>query len=291
VILRGHEEQVYAVAISPDDHWLVTGSADKTARIWDLSAKDPAANPVVLRGHEDQVRAVAISEDNHWVVTASADKTARLWLLQMNDLIKLARITIGRNFSADESKLYFPGEKYHKTFDELPGPSNPGNQKISTLTAMNAPAKAEATSFDTRFYFRLTNDFLGPGQSLDVHNPGSSRPRMSTTADAPGQLWKLVDLGAGKYALHTALLGDGFSLDVIDDGNDATPFLNTTGNYSGQVWELRRQDDATYKLTNDFTGPQKSLDTSPDTYEPFLNFGDYSGQHWTLTPVREVPPK
>ena len=25
---------------------------DKTARLWDLSAKDPAANPVVLRGHE-----------------------------------------------------------------------------------------------------------------------------------------------------------------------------------------------------------------------------------------------
>ena len=41
------------MAISPDNRWVVTGSADKTARLWDLSAKDPAANPVVLRGHED----------------------------------------------------------------------------------------------------------------------------------------------------------------------------------------------------------------------------------------------
>ena len=40
------------MAISPDNRWLVTGSYDKTARLWDLSAKDPAANPVVLRGHE-----------------------------------------------------------------------------------------------------------------------------------------------------------------------------------------------------------------------------------------------
>jgi WD40 repeat protein len=31
VVLRGHEGQVTAVAISPDNHWLVTGSADKTA--------------------------------------------------------------------------------------------------------------------------------------------------------------------------------------------------------------------------------------------------------------------
>jgi WD40 repeat protein len=110
------------VGISPDNHWLVTGSADKTARLWDLSAKDPAANTVILRGHQGQVDAVAISPDNRWVVTGSYDKTARLWLLQMKDLIDLARITVGRNFSNNESKRYFPGEKYRKTFDELPEP-------------------------------------------------------------------------------------------------------------------------------------------------------------------------
>jgi len=68
------------------------------------------------------VNAVAISPDNHWVVTGSTDNTARLWLLQVDDLIDLARITAGRNFSADEWGLYFPGEKYRKTFPDLPGP-------------------------------------------------------------------------------------------------------------------------------------------------------------------------
>ena len=53
----------------------------KTARLWDLRAKDPAANPVVQRGHDGPVSAVAISHDNRWVVTGSDDKTARLWLL------------------------------------------------------------------------------------------------------------------------------------------------------------------------------------------------------------------
>jgi WD40 repeat protein len=69
----GHEGEVTAVAISPDNRWLVTGSYDNTARLSDLSAKDPAANPVVLRGHDNAVHAVAISPDNHWVVTASVE--------------------------------------------------------------------------------------------------------------------------------------------------------------------------------------------------------------------------
>ena len=122
IVLRGHESAVYAVGFSPDKHWVVTGSQDKTARLWDLTAKDPAANSVVLRGHENIVYAVGFTPDNRWLVTGSLDKTARLWLLQIKDLLNLADVTVGRNFSAEEWKLYFPDEPYHKTFPDLPGP-------------------------------------------------------------------------------------------------------------------------------------------------------------------------
>jgi len=117
VVLRGHERPVWAVAISPDNRWVVTRSEHHMARLWDLSAKDPAANPVVLRGHDGPVWAVAISPDNRWLVTGRENDTARLWLFQVNDLMNLARITVGRNFSADEWRPYFPGEKYRKTFE------------------------------------------------------------------------------------------------------------------------------------------------------------------------------
>jgi len=72
--------------ISPDSRWLVTGSWDNTARLWDLSAKDPTANPIVLRGHHWSVTAVAISRDNRWVATGShGDDTVRLWDLSAKD--------------------------------------------------------------------------------------------------------------------------------------------------------------------------------------------------------------
>ena len=63
------------MAVSPDNGWVVTGSYDGTARLWDLKAADPAAQPVVLKGHEGAVYAVAFSPDNRWVVTGSEDNT------------------------------------------------------------------------------------------------------------------------------------------------------------------------------------------------------------------------
>jgi WD40 repeat protein len=40
VVLKGHEDSVTAVAFSPDNRWVVTGSDDGTARLWLLQIED-----------------------------------------------------------------------------------------------------------------------------------------------------------------------------------------------------------------------------------------------------------
>jgi WD40 repeat protein len=84
LVLRGHKGRIKAAAFSSDNRLLVTGSNDKTARLWDLIAPDPA-NLLVFAGHQGAVDDVAISADKRWLATASHDGTTQLWDLTAAD--------------------------------------------------------------------------------------------------------------------------------------------------------------------------------------------------------------
>jgi WD40 repeat protein len=75
-VLAGHTMELRAMAIAPDSTWLVTGSNDFTARIWDVATGQTRAT---LTGHEAQITAVAIAPDGTWLATVSNDNTARIW--------------------------------------------------------------------------------------------------------------------------------------------------------------------------------------------------------------------
>jgi WD40 repeat protein len=78
-VLEGHVHSVRAVTLSADGRRVVSGSDDKTLRVWDLEGEAP---PRLLQGHTDSVRAVALSADGRRAVSGSADKTLRVWDLE-----------------------------------------------------------------------------------------------------------------------------------------------------------------------------------------------------------------
>ena len=72
----GHENWVNSAVFSPDGNYILTASADQTARLWE---KASGRHIMTYRGHEDWVRSAVFSPDGQYILTASKDKTARLW--------------------------------------------------------------------------------------------------------------------------------------------------------------------------------------------------------------------
>ena len=72
---------VLAVAFSPDGKHIVSGSEDRTIRVWDAETGKLLGPP--LEGHEDRVHAIAFSPDGKHIVSGSYDKTIRLWDAEM----------------------------------------------------------------------------------------------------------------------------------------------------------------------------------------------------------------
>jgi WD40 repeat protein len=65
-----------SVALSADGRRALSGSGDKTLRVWDLEGDEPAR---VLKGHTGSVNAVARSGDGRRAVSGSEDKTLCVW--------------------------------------------------------------------------------------------------------------------------------------------------------------------------------------------------------------------
>lgn len=82
--LYGHTAAVNGVAMSSDGSRIVTGSWDKTARLWDARSGRLIRE---FKGHTNGVNSVALSTEGRHLATGSTDRTARLWDLETGEHI------------------------------------------------------------------------------------------------------------------------------------------------------------------------------------------------------------
>ncbi|KAF9136314.1 hypothetical protein BGW39_000030 [Mortierella sp. 14UC] len=74
--LQGHEERVTSLAFSPNSQQLLSGSVDKTLRLWGCQT---GTVDFILEGHSNEVATVVFSPTGKQVASASRDKSVRLW--------------------------------------------------------------------------------------------------------------------------------------------------------------------------------------------------------------------
>ncbi|RKO83374.1 WD40-repeat-containing domain protein, partial [Blyttiomyces helicus] len=100
--LRGHTGPVHVTGFSPENTQILSGSDDKTVRVWDVPTESSIA---VFSEHQDYVRAGLTCSDNaNLILSGSYDHTVKLWDLRANS----CAITMEHKFPV-ESVLIFPG--------------------------------------------------------------------------------------------------------------------------------------------------------------------------------------
>ncbi|MFM5987737.1 MAG: WD40 repeat domain-containing protein [Sphaerospermopsis kisseleviana] len=83
-ILIGHSHIVNSLAMSANGKYLISGSQDKTVRVWNLVTGELMHT---LKSHREGVYAVTLSPDEQIIASGSADKTIKLWHLETGELL------------------------------------------------------------------------------------------------------------------------------------------------------------------------------------------------------------
>lgn len=73
-----------SVAISPDNCFVVAGSFDKSAWVWDIETGELVAR---LEGHTDKLYSIEFSPTGDSIITGSLDNTIKAWQLPRPKLL------------------------------------------------------------------------------------------------------------------------------------------------------------------------------------------------------------
>ncbi len=147
------DDEIFALALSPDGKKLAAGGCDRLVRLWDLAS---GKLEHAIENHADWVLGVAFTPDGKGLATASRDKTAKVW-----------------DLAAKESLLTFPDHQDHVyavviTADGKTGISIGSDKNVRAWQATDAAkaigkqVRATAGHGDAVFRLAYRNDAKEP---------------------------------------------------------------------------------------------------------------------------------
>ncbi len=104
-ILSGHQGLVWNIEFSPDSRFLISGSDDRTVRLWEV---ETGVELNSIAAHQGSVNSVAFSPDGCFAASASDDKTVLIWDLEQLKERPEAYLSLVKNTAAEN----LPDENY-----------------------------------------------------------------------------------------------------------------------------------------------------------------------------------
>ena len=185
----GHQLFVESLAWHPNQHYLLSASADGTIRIWDADTKKPVRQ---LLGHDANVYSAAWSRDGKKVVSGGLpEDSLRVW-----DLSKLGKVAFDRELQDHPAIAWYP-------------------EGAKLVVAEKGDVVIQTEDGETQW---LRNQQERPPEiiALDVHPSG----KQIACVSGSGRIWTMdaetMDAGAGREQ------------EVYDEGDAANQFPEIT---------------------------------------------------------------
>lgn len=250
----GHEN-IKDIAISPDGKTVVTGSEDKTAKLWDVTSGEIKGRALV---HNKYVSLVAFSPTGKTVLTGSRDGTARLWKVASCD-------SIGTPMEHD------------KPLDAVA--FSPDGKTVLTASRDRA----------VRLWNAETSEPQGPplchpdAVRLAIFSP-DGHSILTTCDDNHARLW---NARTGKLKEPPLRHSDGINA-VAFSPNGLTVLTGSNDNM-GRLWSTQSGEPEVIELLHD--GSVEAVAFSPDGKTALTGSTDNTAKIWSVaTGQRTVPP-
>ena len=124
-VIAGHLGWVRSISVDPTNDWFVTGSADRTIKVWDLAS---GQLKLTLTGHINAIRGLEVSSRHPYLFSAGEDKKVLCWDLEYNKNIRSYHGHLSGVFSL----------KLHPTLDVL---ITGGRDAVARVSPCHAPAE------------------------------------------------------------------------------------------------------------------------------------------------------
>ncbi|MBP0018270.1 MAG: protein kinase [Cyanobacteria bacterium SBLK] len=250
--LTGHTSFVNDLAISPDSRLLISASADKTIKVWELATGELLQT---LTGATSFINALAITFDGNFLIGASADKTIRIWNLETGELTNTLR---GHTSFVDEIVMSPDGQ---------------------FLVSTGADKTIRIWKLETGEMLHVLQGHSGFVNTLAISSDGETL--VSGSADASLQVWNLK---TGKN-LHS-LIGHSSFVNAIAISPNGKTLASGGADTTIKIWDLQTGEEM--QTLRGHTGFINDLAISPDGEILVSASADTSIRVWQLKTGEEI---
>ena len=243
-ILKDHQDHLTSVAISVDGKFIVSGSYDRTVRIWETESGRCLKT---LEGHSTAVLDVAISADGKFIVSGSVDKTLKIWETESGRCLKT-----------------------------LEGHSN----SIWGVAISTNGKFIVSGSNDKTLRIWDISDISGEAEGVSIETAKNNKQEYEFYTNAKVLL--VGDSGVGKSGLANRLISGEFVETVSTDGVWATQMKlehdANTGDTEREVWLWDFAGQSDYRLIHQLFMDETSLAVlvfNPQADNPFEGLGQW----------------